>query len=222
MKRNNKLVLLGAALSMTAGIGILGASVNADEVINAGKYTQNVTQLQKIFTNKNKDFSLEEVSVENNKDNGQQPVYKLEGFNSKKTKEAKMKVNAEKTSDVIKNKTKKMDADDKSDAVAIDTKNVKKNPNDAINLAKKYANENGNATEWTLKMDKVNGRETPVYKIEFESQQNNSSSSEKAAKSSSKTKSSSSKKSSSKENTEKKTVKLNATNGNKISVENDD
>lgn len=199
MKKNNKLVLLGAALSITAGLGLMSTNVNADEVINAGKYTENVEQLQKIFTEKNKNFSLEEVTVENNKDNKQQPVYKMKGFDSKKTKEADLKVNADKTSEVIKNKTEKMDKDDKADAVAIDVKNVKKNPTDAINLAKKYANVNTDATEWSLEMDKVKGKETPVYKVEFET-----------------------KKDSQKKDDTKKVVKLNATTGDKISVKTDD
>ena len=67
MKKNNKLVLLGAALTMTAGLSMVGASVNADQVINAGQYTESAQQLQQIFTNKNKNFSLKEVSVENQK-----------------------------------------------------------------------------------------------------------------------------------------------------------
>ena len=36
MKKNNKLVLLGVALTMTAGLGMASANVNADQVINAG------------------------------------------------------------------------------------------------------------------------------------------------------------------------------------------
>lgn len=222
MKKNNKLVLLGAALSMTAGLSMVGASVNADEVINAGQYTESAQQLQQIFTNKNKNFSLKEVSVENNKDNKQEPVYELKGFNSKKTQEAKMVVNAKKTNDVIKNKTKKMSSDDKKDANAINVNDVKKNPTDAINLAKKYANINGNATSWTLEMDKVNGKETPVYEVEFDGTATAASSSS-AAKSSS-TKNAKAKKSSKESSKKGKdvTVKLNATNGNKISVENND
>nr|WP_321314713.1 PepSY domain-containing protein [uncultured Ligilactobacillus sp.] len=214
MKKNHKLALLGATLSLSTGLLFLGsATVNADETINADKYTQDVNELQKIFTNKNKNYSLEEITVENNKENTKQPVYKLEGFNSKKSKEAKMKVNAEKTSEVIKNKTEKMDADDKKDAVAIKTDDVKKNPTDAINLAKKYADVTSNATEWKLEMDKVKGKETPVYKVEFENAQ-------KSTKSST----NSNKKSSSKKDKDDKkiVVKLNATTGDKISVKTDD
>lgn len=214
MKKNHKLALLGATLSLSTGLLFLGsATVNADEAINADKYTQDVNELQKIFTNKNKNYSLEEITVENNKENTKQPVYKLEGFNSKKSKEAKMKVNAEKTSEVIKNKTEKMDADDKKDAVAIKTDDVKKNPTDAINLAKKYADVTSNATEWKLEMDKVKGKETPVYKVEFENAQ-------KSTKSST----NSNKKSSSKKDKDDKkiVVKLNATTGDKISVKTDD
>lgn len=214
MKKNHKLALLGATLSLSTGLLFLGsATVNADEAINADKYTQDVNELQKIFTNKNKNYSLEEITVENNKENTKQPVYKLEGFNSKKSKEAKMKINAEKTSEVIKNKTEKMDADDKKDAVAIKTDDVKKNPTDAINLAKKYADVTSNATEWKLEMDKVKGKETPVYKVEFENAQ-------KSTKSST----NSNKKSSSKKDKDDKkiVVKLNATTGDKISVKTDD
>lgn len=214
MKKNHKLALLGATLSLSTGLLFLGsATVNADEAINADKYTQDVNELQKIFTNKNKNYSLEEITVENNKENTKQPVYKLKGFNSKKSKEAKMKVNAEKTSEVIKNKTEKMDADDKKDAVAIKTDDVKKNPTDAINLAKKYADVTSNATEWKLEMDKVKGKETPVYKVEFENAQ-------KSTKSST----NSNKKSSSKKDKDDKkiVVKLNATTGDKISVKTDD
>ena len=137
MKKNNKLVLLGAALTMTAGLSMVGASVNADQVINAGQYTESAQQLQQIFTNKNKNFSLKEVSVENHNDNKQEPVYELEGFNAKKTQSVKMIVNAEKTNEVIKNKTKKMSSSDKKDANALNVNDVKKSPVDAINLAKK-------------------------------------------------------------------------------------
>ena len=228
MKKNNKLVLLGAALTMTAGLSMVGASVNADQVINAGQYTESAQQLQQIFTNKNKNFSLKEVSVENHNDNKQEPVYELEGFNAKKTQSAKMIVNAEKTNEIIKNKTKKMSSSDKKDANALNVNDVKKSPVDAINLAKKYANITGNPTSWKLEMTKVNGNETPVYEIEFNGTATAaSSSSASSAKSSSvkSTKAKKSSKASSKKaikNAKKVTVKLNATNGNKIAVENDD
>ena len=228
MKKNNKLVLLGVALTMTAGLSMVGASVNADQVINAGQYTESAQQLQQIFTNKNKNFSLKEVSVENHNDNKQEPVYELEGFNAKKTQSAKMVVNAEKTNEVIKNKTKKMSSSDKKDANALNVNDVKKSPVDAINLAKKYANVTGNPTSWKLEMTKVNGNETPVYEIEFDGTATvASSSSASSAKSSSvkSTKAKKGSKASSKKATKsskKVTVKLNATNGNKIAVENDD
>lgn len=228
MKKNNKLVLLGAALTMTAGLSMVGASVNADQVINAGQYTESAQQLQQIFTNKNKNFSLKEVSVENHNDNKQEPVYELEGFNAKKTQSAKMVVNAEKTNEVIKNKTKKMSSSDKKDANALNVNDVKKSPVDAINLAKKYANVTGNPTSWKLEMTKVNGNETPVYEVEFDGTATaTSSSSASSAKSSSvkNAKAKKSSKASSKKaikNAKKVTVKLNATNGNKIAVENDD
>ena len=228
MKKNNKLVLLGAALTMTAGLSMVGASVNADQVINAGQYTESAQQLQQIFTNKNKNFSLKEVSVENHNDNKQEPVYELEGFNAKKTQSAKMVVNAEKTNEIIKNKTKKMSSSDKKDANALNVNDVKKSPVDAINLAKKYANVTGNPTSWKLEMTKVNGNETPVYEIEFDGTATAaSSSSASSAKSSSvkSTKAKKSSKASSKKaikNAKKVTVKLNATDGNKIAVENDD
>ena len=228
MKKNNKLVLLGVALTMTAGLGMASANVNADQVINAGQYTESAQQLQQIFTNKNKNFSLKEVSVENHNDNKQEPVYELEGFNAKKTQSAKMIVNAEKTNEVIKNKTKKMSSSDKKDANALNVNDVKKSPVDAINLAKKYANITGNPTSWKLEMTKVNGNETPVYEIEFNGTATAaSSSSASSAKSSSvkSTKAKKSSKASSKKATKsskKVTVKLNATNGNKIAVENDD
>ena len=228
MKKNNKLVLLGAALTMTAGLSMVGASVNADQVINAGQYTESAQQLQQIFTNKNKDFSLKEVSVENHNDNKQEPVYELEGFNAKKTQSAKMIVNAEKTNEVIKNKTKKMSSSDKKDANALNVNDVKKSPVDAINLAKKYANVTGNPTSWKLEMTKVNGNETPVYEVEFDGTATAASSSAaSSAKSSSvkNTKAKKSSKASSKKaikNAKKVTVKLNAINGNKIAVENDD
>ena len=228
MKKNNKLVLLGAALTMTAGLSMVGASVNADQVINAGQYTESAQQLQQIFTNKNKNFSLKEVSVENHNDNKQEPVYELEGFNAKKTQSAKMVVNAEKTNEIIKNKTKKMSSSDKKDANALNVNDVKKSPVDAINLAKKYANVTGNPTSWKLEMTKVNGNETPVYEVEFDGTATAvSSSSASSAKSSSvkNAKAKKSSKASSKKATKsakKVTVKLNATNGNKIAVENDD
>ena len=228
MKKNNKLVLLGAALTMTAGLGMASANVNADQVINAGQYTESAQQLQQIFTNKNKNFSLKEVSVENHNDNKQEPVYELEGFNAKKTQSAKMVVNAEKTNEVIKNKTKKMSSSDKKDANALNVNDVKKSPVDAINLAKKYANVTGNPTSWKLEMTKVNGNETPVYEVEFDGTATAvSSSSASSAKSSSvkNAKAKKSSKASSKKATKsskKVTVKLNATNGNKIAVENDD
>ena len=228
MKKNNKLVLLGAALTVTAGLGMASASVNADQVINAGQYTESAQQLQQIFTNKNKNFSLKEVSVENHNDNKQEPVYELEGFNAKKTQSAKMIVNAEKTNEVIKNKTKKMSSSDKKDANALNVNDVKKSPVDAINLAKKYANVTGNPTSWKLEMTKVNGNETPVYEVEFDGTATAASSSAaSSAKSSSvkNTKAKKSSKASSKKATKsakKVTVKLNATNGNKIAVENDD
>ena len=228
MKKNNKLVLLGAALTVTAGLGMASANVNADQVINAGQYTESAQQLQQIFTNKNKDFSLKEVSVENHNDNKQEPVYELEGFNAKKTQSAKMIVNAEKTNEVIKNKTKKMSSSDKKDANALNVNDVKKSPVDAINLAKKYANVTGNPTSWKLEMTKVNGNETPVYEVEFDGTATAASSSAaSSAKSSSvkNTKAKKSSKASSKKATKsakKVTVKLNATNGNKIAVENDD
>ena len=228
MKKNNKLVLLGAALTMTAGLSMVGASVNADQVINAGQYTESAQQLQQIFTNKNKNFSLKEVSVENHNDNKQEPVYELEGFNAKKTQSAKMVVNAEKTNEVIKNKTKKMSSSDKKDANALNVNDVKKSPVDAINLAKKYANVTGNPTSWKLEMNKVNGKETPVYKVEFDGTATAASSSSASSAKSSSVKNAKAKKSSkasSKKATKsakKVTVKLNATNGNKIAVENDD
>ena len=228
MKKNNKLVLLGVALTMTAGLGMASANVNADQVINAGQYTESAQQLQQIFTTKNKNFSLKEVSVENHNDNKQEPVYELEGFNAKKTQSAKMIVNAQKTNEVIKNKTKKMSSSDKKDANALNVNDVKKSPVDAINLAKKYANVTGNPTSWKLEMNKVNGKETPVYKVEFDGTATAASSSAaSSAKSSSvkNTKAKKSSKASSKKATKsakKVTVKLNATNGNKIAVENDD
>ena len=228
MKKNNKLVLLGVALTMTAGLGMASANVNADQVINAGQYTESAQQLQQIFTTKNKNFSLKEVSVENHNDNKQEPVYELEGFNAKKTQSAKMIVNAEKTNEVIKNKTKKMSSSDKKDANALNVNDVKKSPVDAINLAKKYANVTGNPTSWKLEMNKVNGKETPVYKVEFDGTATAASSSAaSSAKSSSvkNTKAKKSSKASSKKaikNAKKVTVKLNAINGNKIAVENDD
>ena len=228
MKKNNKLVLLGVALTMTAGLGMASANVNADQVINAGQYTESAQQLQQIFTNKNKNFSLKEVSVENHNDNKQEPVYELEGFNAKKTQSAKMIVNAEKTNEVIKNKTKKMSSSDKKDANALNVNDVKKSPVDAINLAKKYANITGNPTSWKLEMTKVNGNETPVYEIEFNGTATAASSSSASSAKSSSVKSTKAKKgskASSKEaikNAKKVTVKLNATNGNKIAVENDD
>lgn len=226
MKKNNKLVLLGAALTMTAGFSMIGASVNADQVINAGQYTENAQQLQQIFTNKNKNFSLKEVSVENHSDNKQEPVYELKGFNAKKTQSVKMVVNAEKTNQIIKNKTKKMSSSDKKDANALNINNVKKSPVDAINLAKKYANVNGNPTSWKLEMTKVNGTETPVYEVEFDGTATAvSSSSVSSAKSSSvkdaKAKKSSKVSSKAARSNKKVTVKLNATNGNKISVKNE-
>lgn len=228
MKKNNKLVLLGVALTMTAGLGMASANVNADQVINAGQYTESAQQLQQIFTNKNKNFSLKEVSVENHNDNKQEPVYELEGFNAKKTQSAKMVVNAEKTNEVIKNKTKKMSSSDKKDANALNVNDVKKSPVDAINLAKKYANVTGNPTSWKLEMTKVNGNETPVYEIEFDGTATAASSSSASSAKSSSVKSTKAKKgskASSKKATKsskKVTVKLNATNGNKIAVENDD
>ena len=228
MKKNNKLVLLGVALTMTAGLGMASANVNADQVINAGQYTESAQQLQQIFTNKNKNFSLKEVSVENHNDNKQEPVYELEGFNAKKTQSAKMIVNAEKTNEVIKNKTKKMSSSDKKDANALNVNDVKKSPVDAINLAKKYANVTGNPTSWKLEMTKVNGNETPVYEIEFDGTATAASSSSASSAKSSSVKSTKAKKgskASSKKATKsskKVTVKLNATNGNKIAVENDD
>lgn len=228
MKKNNKLVLLGAALTMTAGLSMVSASVNADQVINAGQYTESAQQLQQIFTNKNKNFSLKEVSVENHNDNKQEPVYELEGFNAKKTQSAKMVVNAEKTNEVIKNKTKKMSSSDKKDANALNVNDVKKSPVDAINLAKKYANVTGNPTSWKLEMTKVNGNETPVYEVEFDGTATAASSSSASSAKSSSVKNAKAKKSSkasSKKATKsakKVTVKLNATNGNKIAVENDD
>lgn len=228
MKKNNKLVLLGAALTMTAGLSMVGASVNADQVINAGQYTESAQQLQQIFTNKNKNFSLKEVSVENHNDNKQEPVYELEGFNAKKTQSAKMIVNAQKTNEVIKNKTKKMSSSDKKDANALNVNDVKKSPVDAINLAKKYANVTGNPTSWKLEMNKVNGKETPVYKVEFDGTATAASSSAASSAKSSSVKSTKAKKSSKAsskkaiKNAKKVTVKLNATNGNKIAVENDD
>ena len=228
MKKNNKLVLLGAALTMTAGLSMVSASVNADQVINAGQYTESAQQLQQIFTNKNKNFSLKEVSVENHNDNKQEPVYELEGFNAKKTQSAKMVVNAEKTNEVIKNKTKKMSSSDKKDANALNVNDVKKSPVDAINLAKKYANVTGNPTSWKLEMTKVNGNETPVYEVEFDGTATAASSSSASSVKSSSVKSTKAKKSSKAsskkaiKNAKKVTVKLNAINGNKIAVENDD
>ena len=228
MKKNNKLVLLGVALTMTVGLGMASANVNADQVINAGQYTESAQQLQQIFTNKNKNFSLKEVSVENHNDNKQEPVYELEGFNAKKTQSAKMIVNAEKTNEVIKNKTKKMSSSDKKDANALNVNDVKKSPVDAINLAKKYANVTGNPTSWKLEMTKVNGNETPVYEVEFDGTATAASSSSASSAKSSSVKNAKAKKSSkasSKKATKsakKVTVKLNATNGNKIAVENDD
>lgn len=225
MKKNNKLVLLGAALTMTAGLSMVSASVNADQVINAGQYTESAQQLQQIFTNKNKNFSLKEVSVENHNDNKQEPVYELEGFNAKKTQSAKMVVNAEKTNEVIKNKTKKMSSSDKKDANELNVNDVKKSPVDAINLAKKYANVTGNPTSWKLEMTKVNGNETPVYEVEFDGTATAASSSSAKSSSVKNAKAKKSSKASSKKATKsakKVTVKLNATNGNKIAVENDD
>ena len=228
MKKNNKLVLLGVALTMTVGLGMASANVNADQVINAGQYTESAQQLQQIFTNKNKNFSLKEVSVENHNDNKQEPVYELEGFNAKKTQSAKMIVNAEKTNEIIKNKTKKMSSSDKKDANALNVNDVKKSPVDAINLAKKYANVTGNPTSWKLEMTKVNGNETPVYEVEFDGTATAASSSSASSAKSSSVKNAKAKKSSkasSKKATKsakKVTVKLNATNGNKIAVENDD
>lgn len=189
--KKDKIILLSSVVAVALGLG--AATVNADTNINAAKYVESVQNLQKTFTDKNKGFSLNEIEVENNKDNSRQPVYKLEGFNKDKTKEVKMKVNADKTSDVIKNKTKKMDSDDKKDAIKINVDDVKKSPKDAIELAKKYANEKNDPVEWSLEMDKVNGKEEPVYKVKFETNKHS-----------------------------EKTVKLNAIDGNKISVKNDD
>lgn len=214
MRKNNKLILLGTSLTMAVGLGMASVSVNADQVINASQYTESAQQLQQIFTNKNKNFSLEEISVENHSDSKQVPVYELEGFNAKKTKSAKMIVNAEKTNKIIKNKTEKMSSSDKRDANALNVNDIKKNPVDAINLSKKYANINGNPTSWKLEMTKVNGVKTPVYVVEFDGTATATSSS--SVKSSKKSSSESTK------NDKKVIVKLNATNGNKISVKEKD
>ena len=158
-----KIILLSSMAIMTLGIG----TVSANTKIDAAKYVDNVQDLQKILTDKNKGFILEEVKVENNKDNTKQPIYKIDGFNKNKTEEVEMKVNADKTSDIIKNKTESMDSGDKQEAIGINVNDVKKNPKDAITLAKKYSNENINPSKWLLEMDKVNGKEQPVYKVKF-------------------------------------------------------
>ena len=77
-------------------------------------------------------------------------------------------------------------------------------------------------------MTKVNGNETPVYEVEFDGTATAASSSSASSAKSSSVKNAKAKKSSkasSKKATKsakKVTVKLNATNGNKIAVENDD
>lgn len=207
MKKNNKLALL-SAITVTAGIGLFSANVNADTYINAAQYTQDAQQLNNIFTNKNKDYSLQTVTVMNNKnkDNKQEPVYKLVGFNKDKTKEVLMKVDANKTSNVVKDKTGKMDSKDKKKAEALDIKDVKKNPTDAINLAKKYANDQSNPTQWTLTTWTHKDKKIPVYKVVFEKNNNANASSASSAKSSSK------------EKVKKTIVKVNATTGDRISV----
>ena len=179
-------------LAVLSGVSVLGTNAHADTEINTAKYTTNIQKLQKIFQKKNKKFELEKIQVENNNDTKKEPVYVFEGVNKDKTKEAKLKVNADKTNEVIKSKTEKIDADDKNEIELLDLQNVKQEPSDAIKLAQKYAKTKDAPTEWTLENEKISQKQIPVYKIKF------------------------------KDDHKQIEVRLNAQNGNKISIENDD
>lgn len=182
--KSSKIILV-TIISLILGMIV----VNADTNINAAKYTESIQNLQKKFTNTNKDFVLSEIEVKNNKNNDNQPIYRLRGFNRHKTKKVEMKISANNSSDIIENKVQKLNNSDESIITKIDTSNVKRDPKTAINLAMKYAYETSNPVEWSLKMAKVNGKMEPVYKIKFKSNRGNN-----------------------------KTVIENAANGDKISI----
>ncbi len=193
MSAKNKILLTSAALLMGAGLTLsVQTAVHADTndvEINASQYTQSAQDLQKVFTNNNKNFTLSKITVENDQDHKQVPVYKLVGFDSKTDKVAKLKVSATNTSDVLKNRTHKIDKDDDDDKlVALDISNVKKSPSDAINAAKGFAKTSSNPTEWSLVTTKKNKKQTTYYVVKFV------------------------------DNNKETTVKVNANDGSKISV----
>ncbi|MBU3851565.1 MAG: hypothetical protein H9901_02585 [Candidatus Paralactobacillus gallistercoris] len=171
MAVKNKLLVTGAALLMGTGV-TLGvhsiAHADANDVqINASQYTQKAQDLQKVFNNNNKDYTLSKITVENNQDHKQDPVYKLVGFDSKNDKVAKLKVAANNTNDVIKNKTEKVKKHHLKKLTALDINNIKQDPTAAINAAKKFANTNDNPSEWTLVTTKKDKKQMTYYVVKF-------------------------------------------------------
>ena len=190
MKKTNKILMISSIIGMSLGleVGVANAATN----MNASKYVESIENLQTTFNNKNKGFILNKIEVKESRGKHKRPIYRLEGFNPNDNQKVNMKLNANKPSDIIKNKVRKVDKHNKKQDVGIDANDIKENPAEAINLAKKYSKENNNPIRWTLKMCKVNNKEEPVYKVNFKNSKHS-----------------------------KKIVKLNALNGNKISVRND-
>lgn len=163
----HKLLTIGIALLI--GISFI-ASVHvahADKQINAGQYTTDIQTLQKIFTTKNEGFNLSEITVENDHDFKTKPVYKMEGFNHQQTQEREMKIAATDIHKTLKNKSERIARDERKHLVAINLNDVKKQPDEAIKAAQKYAGTKNNPSEWQLKAKKRNNQVTTYYQVTF-------------------------------------------------------
>lgn len=131
---------------------------------DAAKYVTTPEQLNQAFQKKNKGYQLTEVKFETE---NQTPVYKMEGINSSAKKEVTWVINADKMNKELQ-RTEENEQENKNHEV-LPLKEIKTSPKQAIEIAKKNADTDMKATEWTLKVDD----NTPVYSVTFQKDRKN-------------------------------------------------
>ncbi|CAM3984989.1 PepSY domain-containing protein [Catellicoccus marimammalium] len=139
-------------------------SGNQTTKADAAKYVATPEQLNKAFQKKNKGYQLTEVKFETE---NQTPVYKMEGINSSAKKEVTWVINADKMNKELQ-RTEENEQENKDHEV-LPLKEIKTSPKQAIEIAKKNADTDMKATEWTLKVDD----NTPVYSVTFQKDRKN-------------------------------------------------
>lgn len=130
------------------------------QTVNVADYTAAPKKLADTFTKKNHDYKVSEIQLETKHGEG---TYEVKGFDDKAKKE--MKVEYDKSLKEGRAETEAQDAEDQLDNKALNLKDVKKTPKDAINEAKKAVKAQQPSSEWTLKTTANN---QTVYKVEFE------------------------------------------------------